>query len=204
MINQKTKNKDRVGCFGASDTKFIMSNWETKTFMDWWQTKVGTRQNDFKTLATITGTYLEHNIANHYAITHNEKIKTDRCVKLKKYALKVNLDCETKNRIIEIKTHKQTDKVWKVPKEYEWQVQVQMFATKKYNACIYAYALDDNDYQNYFLSIDNDRIDEIEIKYNKEWVEQEYLPRLIYFSNCLRNKKTPNKKNFEEIFKNEH
>lgn len=191
------KNKDRRGWFGASDVKFIMGNWTTSTFMDWWQTKLGTKVNLFSNVYTLSGSYKEHQIANHYAEKHNEKIFTDRQIKIRKYRLRVNLDCETKSKIIEIKTHKQTEKQWQIPKEYEWQVWVQMFATKKRNACIYAYGMTDEDYENFWLEIDDSRIEEIPITYNKGWVQKEMLPRLVYLCDCLKKKKTPNIKEFE-------
>lgn len=188
MINQK---KSRAFWFGASDTKFIMSNWNTSTFLEWWQTKIGVKSNNFKNIYTISGTYKEHSLANHYAETYNTKVVLDRQVKLRKYRLRVNLDCETKNKIVEIKTHKYNEKGWKMPKEYEWQVWVQMFATKKKSACIYAYAMKDEDYDNFWLPIEPERITEVEIEYNQEWVENQYLPRLVYLCKCLKKKKTP-------------
>lgn len=192
------KSKNRSDWFGASDTKFIMSNWDTKTFMDWWQTKLGIMNKDFQSLAMVTGTYQEHKIAKYYGVINNAKIKLDRQIKLRKLRLRVNLDCETKDKIIEIKTHKQTDGEWKMPKEYIWQVQVQMFATKKRMACIYVYALVEEDYNNFYLQIDNERISEIEIKYDEKWINEEYLPRLKYLAFCLRNKKTPKLNEFKE------
>lgn len=190
------KNKDRSGWFGASDIKFIMGNWETTTFIDWWQTKLGTKANSFSNVYTLSGTHKEHQLARHYAEKNNEKIYTDRQVKIRKLRLRVNLDCETKDKIIEIKTHKFTENKWKMPKEYEWQVWVQMFATKKRKACIYAYAMTEEDYNNFWLDIDNARVEEIPIEYNESWVEEEMLPRLVYLCKCLKKKKTPNIKEF--------
>lgn len=192
------KDKSRAGWFGASDTKFIMGNWTTSTFLEWWQTKLGTKTNNFKNIYTISGTYKEHSIANHYAETHNEKIFLDRQVKLRKYRLRVNLDCETKEKIVEIKTHKHSGKEWKIPNEYIWQVWVQMFATKKRKACIYAYGMTEDDYNNFWLPIDETRISETPIEYIDAWIQNQYLPRLVYLCKCLKKRKTPNMKEFLE------
>lgn len=191
-------NKDRTGLFGASDTKYIMSNWDTSTFMSWFQSKIGTKDNSFSNVYTISGSIKEHQLSDHYSETHKEKVILDRQVRLKKLKLRVNLDCETKTKIIEIKTHKYTESEWKMPKEYVWQVWVQMFATKKRVACIYAYAMKDEDYDNFFLPIDKERIDEIPIEYNEQWIKNEYLPRLVYLANCLIKRKTPN---YDEFLK---
>ena len=34
-------DQDRSGWFGASDTSYVMGNWHTKTFKDWWLKKMG-------------------------------------------------------------------------------------------------------------------------------------------------------------------
>lgn len=195
MIDQKSS---RAGWFGASDVKYIMGNWNTQTFMAWWLQKLGLSNKDFSNIYTLSGTYKEHSLADHYAQTHKTKVKLDRQVRIKKYRLRVNLDCETKDGIVEIKTHKNTNTTWKMPKEYEWQVQVQMFATKKRKACIYAYAMNEEDYYNFWEEIDKSRIEEIPIEYNEQWVNDEYLPRLVYLCKCLKKRKTPK---YEEFLK---
>ena len=40
-------DKDRSGYFGASDTSYIIGNWKTKTFTNWWLVKLGLAQNNF-------------------------------------------------------------------------------------------------------------------------------------------------------------
>ena len=193
MINSASS---RAYWFGASDVKFIMSNWKTATFMSWWTEKLGVTKKDLKTIYLVSGRYKEHQLANHYAETHNEKVILDRQVKLRQLRLRVNLDCETKKRIIEIKTHKYSEEAWKMPKEYVWQVWVQMFATGKRDACIYAYAMKEEDYENFFLPIDDKRIEEIPVEYNADWIAYDYLPRLVYLCKCLKQRKTPNYNEF--------
>lgn len=192
------KSQSRSGWFGASDTKFIMGNWETSTFMGWWLEKLGVNSKNIKTEAMIAGTYKEHEIAKYYSAQNNVAVNLDRQVKIRKYRLRVNLDCETKDKIIEIKTHKFSEKGWKCPKEYVWQVQVQMYATGKRNACLYAYALLDEDYDNFYLPIDDTRVEEIAVEYDEQWVKNEYLPRLVYLADCLKKKKTPKKEEYEK------
>lgn len=192
------KNHNRAGWFGASDTKFIMGNWSTSTFMNWWMEKLGVKQNTLKTEAMIAGSYKEHQIAQYYAEQNNTNVILDRQVKIRKYRLRVNLDCETNAQIVEIKTHKLSEKEWKLPKEYVWQVQVQMFATKKHKACIYAYALNDDDYNNFYLPIEEERAKEFNVEYDEVWINNEYLPRLKYLASCLKKRKTPKKEEYEK------
>lgn len=197
MINQQNKAKSRVGCFGASDTHFIMSNWGTATFMNWWQTKLGTKVNQFKNAATLAGTYKEHQIAKWYEESNNVKLTLDRKTKIKKLKLVVNLDAETKSEIIEIKTFRYDEK-WSMPKAYWQQVQVQMFATNKHNGMVLAYGLVDDDYDNFYLPVQKDRIKIINIDYDYTWIKEQYLPRLVYLASCLKKRKTPNINDFEE------
>ena len=53
MIDQKSS---RAGWFGASDCKYIMGNWNTVTFINWWQIKLGIKDSLFKNIYTIAGT----------------------------------------------------------------------------------------------------------------------------------------------------
>lgn len=51
---------------------------------------------------------------------------------------------------------------------------------------IVAYGLTENDYINYFNEIDKKRIEKIEVKYDKTFIEKEYLPKLQILSTCLK------------------
>lgn len=200
MINQKNKKKERVGKFGASDTTYIMMDWGTSTFINWWLGKLGFDKEHFTNIYLIAGTYEEHKIANWYKEKYNVKLKLDRKVsRLKrKYRLVVNLDAETKNTIVEIKTFRYQNKPFKCPKSYWQQVQVQMFATKKTDAKIVAYGLLEEDYNNFYLPISDDRIFEISIDYDNLWITNEYLPRLKFLKKCLKTREIPNLEKFEK------
>lgn len=192
-------SQDRSKWFGASDTRFIMGNWDTKTFMDWWQVKLGVKTNNFSNIYTIAGNANERKIANYIADKHNLKLKFDRQVRVRKLRLRVNLDAETKDSIIEIKTYKITDKEWKLSKAYWQQFQVELFGTKKRKGGIVAYGLLEEDYDNFFIEIDSSRIIEVPIAYDEQWINEQYLPRLVYLAHCLRKRKTPNINEFKEI-----
>ncbi len=192
------KDKSRKGWFGASDTRFIMGNWTTKTFMDWWQVKLGIKTNNFSNVYTIAGNANERKIANYIADKYNLELRFDRQVRIRKLRLRVNLDSETKDSIYEIKTYKITDKEWKLPNAYWEQYQVQLFGTRKRSGGIVAYGLLEEDYDNFFIEIDPSRIIEIPIAYDEKWIKEQYLPRLVYLAHCLRKRKTPNMNEFKE------
>ena len=177
-------SKDRSRWFGASDTSVICGNWNTRTFEDWWLIKLGISKSEFETIQTKTGTALEHRILQAVGVK-----KVDRQIKIRPYRLRVNLDGETREEISEVKTH--SSEVFKVTKAYWRQCQVEMFAANK-QCRIVAYRLLPEDYQNWFLPIDESRLSFHPIEYDPMWIHQEYLPKLRYLASCLKRGVWPN------------
>ena len=177
------KDQSRSGWFGASDTHYIMGNWNTETFRKWWLVKVGAMPSTFSgNKYTRAGTAYEHRILEHL------KIPTwDRQIRIKKYRLRVNLDGEDRKCIYEVKCLGEV----KISKAYWQQAQVEMFATKK-KLAIVIHKMSEEHYTNYFLPIEDGRISIHYIAYDKRWIEEEYLPRLRYLCRCLKEGKTPN------------
>jgi len=175
-------NKDRSGWFGASDTSYIVGNYQTETFKKWWLEKLGLRQSTINTKAMQAGTYFEHRILD----TIPGVIK-DRQITIPKLHLRVNLDGET-DIIHEVKTHK-VENPYKVPIGHKRQVLVQMYVAKK-EAEILSYGLTENDYKNYFNEIDSDRLQHHRIEYDEDFIT-EYLERLKYLNKCLREGRMP-------------
>lgn len=188
------RNKDRSKYWGASDTSKIMGNWNTKTFMELYLIKLGVSENNFSNTYLMAGNAYERRIAQSLELP----LKFDRCIKIPKLRLRVNLDAETKDCIYEIKTHKFTDKAWKMPIAYWQQCQVQMFATGKHKCKLVAYPMKDENYENFFLEVEKDKVEVFDIEYDEQWINTEYLPRLKYLTKCLKERKTPN---YEEFLK---
>ena len=179
-------SKDRSNYFGASDTQYIIGNWKTKSFEKWWLTKIGVHQNNFTNESMKAGTNYEHKILDALNIVDLEKDKQiiiDR--------LRVNLDGNTSTKIYEVKTYN-FEKSFKPPKSYVNQVLVQMYASNIKEACIVAYGLVESDYDNYFNEIDLDRLSFYEIEYDEQFINDVYLPRLNYLTECLKKGVMPN------------
>ena len=183
------KDKNRAGLFGASDTAKIMGNWETKTFAKWWCEKLGLFRNNMQTKYTTAGTYYEHKIATAIGEILGLKLKLDRQIKKRKLRVRVNLDAEDKKEVHEIKTFKECEN-WEPPKNYIMQVRVQMWATKK-KGNIWGYPMNEENYKNYFLPIDKNKLVRFEVKQDNKFIE-EYLLRVKYLSKCLRKGVYPN------------
>ena len=188
-------NHDRSGYIGASDTKYVVGNWSTKTFEKWWLKKIGIDTSNFQNKYTSAGTNFEHKIIDALGISNIEKDK-----QIIKGKLRVNLDANTKNKIYEIKTYGY-ERGFDLTrhKDYVNQVQVQMYISGIHNAEIVAYGLLENDYDNYFNEIDKERLSTHEIEYDESWIQEEYLKKEQYLEKCLIDGTFPNKKEFEEI-----
>jgi hypothetical protein len=188
-------DKSRAGWFGASDTATIMGNWETDTFARWWNVKLGITENNFSNQYTAAGTAYEHRILDFLGIKNR-----DRQIKMKKWnghsiRLRVNLDGED-DIIHEVKTHK--SEKFTVTKAYWMQAQVEMFASGK-RLVIGSYRLLDGDYDNFFNPIDPNRLGRHFVEYDPMWVQREYMPRLIYLTQCMKEGKFPCKAELQTL-----
>lgn len=171
----------------------VVGNWNTKTFENWWLIKLGLSQNNFSTEATKAGNNYEHKILQALNIPDLEmdkQIIIDR--------LRVNLDGNSEDCIYEVKTHR-IEKEFKVSKQYWRQAQVEMYAYNTRNLYIVAYALNEDDYNNYFNVIDIDRVKFNKVEYDEQFINNEYLPRLQILSECLKKGVFPNANYTEQL-----
>lgn len=180
MVN----SKDRSYYVGASDTSFVVGNWNTKSFENWWLEKIGIRKSDFQNEYTMAGNNYEHKILDSLGI----ELEKDK--QIIKDRLRVNLDGNTDTCIYEVKTHS-FEKEFKVSKQYWRQAQVEMYGSGIHKLVIVAYGLKENDYKNYFNKIDPERLEFFEIEYNEEFIQNEYLPRLDILTKCLEERSFP-------------
>jgi len=172
-------DKGRADWFGASDTSFIVGNYETATFKKWWLEKIGWKTNDFSNIAMTTGTHFEHKILDTI-----DGVRKDHQIIIPKLCLRVNYDGDKDKVIYEVKTHN-IEKPFKITKSYWRQAQVEMYAMDTKEVYIVSYGLTENDYKNYFTPIDKDRIVFTKVEYDEEFINNEYLPKLKYLCECL-------------------
>lgn len=172
-------SQDRSYYIGASDTSYVVGNWNTKSFDNWWLTKLGLYKSDFTNEAMKAGNNYEHKILDALGIEGLEKDK-----QFIKGRLRVNLDGNTEDCIYEVKTYN-AKKEFKVSKQYWRQAQVEMFGSEIQKLNIVSYALLEEDYKNFYNEIDSDRIKLIPIEYDSKFILEEYLPKLDILSYCL-------------------
>lgn len=185
-------SKDRSGWFGASDVGYIIGNWETKSFANWWLEKIAFHSNDFTNEAMLAGTHYEHKILDF--IKAPEK---DKQIKIPELLLRVNLDGNSDDTIFEVKTYR-WEKGFKLPVRYKRQVWVQLYASGLKKAFVVAYGLTDKDYKNFFNDIDSNRLSFYEIEPNDAFINEEFLPELKYLVFCLDKGVFPRKEQFEK------
>ena len=192
------KDQDRSGWFGASDTNMVLAtNYNTKTFKQWWSVKLGEQEPDFKgSIYTDAGNKYEHPILR--AI--NEKIEFDRQIRIERLLLRVNYDGDFDGTIYEVKTHK-AEKDYEVTKSHWRQSQVEIFAYKEMQEelelppfkrlYIVSYGLYPDEYYKEYdgVEIDFSRIKFNEIKYDKHFTKGVYLPLLKQKARALRKGK---------------
>lgn len=173
-------SKDRSGWFGASEVDKIVGNWNTKSWLDWWLVKMGVAKNDIETVAMNAGTHKEHQILEYVS----PFMETDKQIIIPELRLRINLDGNVDKRIFEVKTHS-AERQFKPSKKQIQQVVVQMYGYKSNEAEIVSYALTEEDYRNYFLPIDPERLKFHPIPYDGQWIGSIFLPRITYLADCL-------------------
>lgn len=141
---------------------------------------MGVARNDIETVAMNAGTHKEHQILEYVS----PLMETDKQIIIEPLRLRINLDGNVRDHIYEVKTHS-AEKVFKPSKKQVQQVNVQMFGYKTNVADIVSYALTEEDYKNYFLPIDPERLKYHPISYDERWIETVFLPRITYLADCL-------------------
>lgn len=189
-------SQDRSGWFGASDTNMVLNtNYNTKTFKQWWAVKLGEQESDFKgSIYTDAGNKYEHPIL----LAINENMNLDRQIIIDKHLLRVNYDGDFNGTIYEVKTHK-SDKEYEISTTHWRQTQVEMYSYKTMaeelglppfkRLYIVSYALDSDDYYSEQADVDFSRVKFHEVKYDKSFIKGEYLPELKQKARALKKGK---------------
>lgn len=183
---------------GASDTSMVIAdNRQTKTWRQWWLVKLGEIESTFRgSIYTEAGNKYEHGILK--AIS--EETTLDRQIIIEKLKLRVNYDGDLDGTIYEVKTHK-AENDFEISKQYWRQAQVEMYAYKTMEKelelppfkklYIVSYPLYPDEYYTHRedIVIDMKRVKFNPIKYDKQFVKGEYLPKLKECARALKKGK---------------
>ena len=191
---------DRSGYFGGSDSRYVLAkNRNTASFMEWWDVKLGiSPHTPFETRYTRAGNLYEPHILEAV----DPDVVRDGQIIYEKYLLRINYDGWNDGTIYEVKTH-QAKKDFKVTKDYYAQCQAEMFVYKKMHnkwflppfkrLVLVSYPLyeDEYDVEDGEIEIVPSRICTQEVKYDKDWVQAEYIPKVKELSRALKKGKYP-------------
>ncbi len=178
------QDKRRAFWIGASDTSYVMGNWCTKTFKAWWMEKLGLRTNTLNTKAMKVGNAYEHKILDYAC----PKAKKDAQVLVPELSLRVNYDGLDGNTVYEVKTY--SGEKFNLSKKYWQQAQAELFALIRSGVqdpqiYILAYHVGEDEYANYFKSIDENKLSWHKISYDENFAK-EYENKLKYLSECMK------------------
>ena len=174
-------SQDRSYYIGGSDVEKDIGNWNTKTWFNWWTQKLGIDNSHFDNVYTLAGTHFEHRILESLGIP----LKFDRQFINEDLRLRVNLDADNGVINFECKTTKDDINLFKPPKKYIHQTQVQMFGSGLRQTKLVVYQLTAEDYENFFRPIDPKRLRIFDVPYDEKWVNGAYLPKHLILRDCL-------------------
>lgn len=174
-------SQDRSYYIGASDVEKVIGNWKTKTWLKWYMQKLAINNDHFDNVYTLAGTHFEHRILESLGVP----MEFDKQFIIEELRMRVNLDGNTDDCNYECKTTKEDINLFKPPKKYINQTQVQMFGSKIRHTKLVVYQLVEEDYENFFRPIDPERRRVFDIPYNEEWVNGIYLPKHLILRDCL-------------------
>lgn len=181
-------SQDRSYYIGASDVDKVIGNWKTETWLKWWMQKLGINNDHFNNVYTLAGTHFEHRILESLGLL----LEFDKQFINEELRLRVNLDANTEDCNYECKTTKEDINLFKPPKKYINQTQVQMYGSGIHHTKLVVYQLVEEDYDNFLRPIDPRRRRIIDIPYDDKWVNGVYLPKHLILRDCLVKGVLPN------------
>lgn len=181
-------SQDRSYYIGASDVDKVIGNWKTETWLKWWMQKIAINNDHFNNVYTLAGTHFEHRILESLGIP----LEFDKQFINEDLRLRVNLDANSEDTNFESKTTKEDINLFKPPKKYINQTQVQMFGSGLRKTKLVVYQLTEDDYDNFFRPIDPQRLRVFDIPYDEQWVNGIYLPKHLILRDCLVKGVLPN------------
>lgn len=180
-------DKDRSGYFGGSEASRVVGKWTSDTFKNWWMVKLGFYKGEgFETKAMRMGNWYEHAILEAW----DSGISQDEQIILEDIKLRVNYDGINGTHIYEVKTSQD----FKLTAAYKAQAQVEMYALRQRSGdaslSFLVYPIGEQEKLNYFTPIDREKITEIPIEYDEEFIK-EFLENLKILNKCLAEGRMP-------------
>jgi len=177
--------KSRAYWLGASDASRIVGNRNTETWQKWWTEKLGLYSEHFQNRYTLAGTNYEHRILRAVEKDRMIRLELDKQIRMEDLRVRINYDGVYGNSIYECKTYS-AGKMFKVTKDYWRQAQMEMWGLGSDDLSIVAYPLDEENYNNYWLAIDREKLEYHKVERDDEFIEKKLLPNILELAECIK------------------
>lgn len=176
---------DRESFIGGSEANMLYANYNTKTFIKWWEHKLtGLPSPKFTNINMSVGTILESEIIDLYEKKHNVKGIRD-LQEIKGFA-RASTDYVLYNKVCDVKASNKAFEWFlneRVPINYKRQLIHYCYVFELDEASIIAYQVDDDLIKEPFSELDQNKLFEIEVPITKKDIEKHRL-KVEYLEHC--------------------
>src|SRR5699024_4027370 len=185
MINVLEGRSDYIG---GSEANMIYMGYDTKTFKQWWQTKLeGIDEESPHNLHMAVGTILEHDVLDLYERIHKKTGERDGCSV--KGIARANTDYVTDDKVSDVKVSTKAQE-WhekgKVPIQYRRQLIHYCYVLNMSQASIIAYQSSEELLNNPFIDLSENDLYEIEVEIKDSDIKK-HQQIIEYLELCKEN-----------------
>lgn len=183
-----TELDNRCDYIGGSEANMIYMGYDTKTFKQWWQTKLeGIDEESPHNLHMAVGTILEHDVLDLYERINKKTGERDGCSV--KGIARANTDYVTDDKVSDVKVSTKAQE-WhekgKVPIQYRRQLIHYCYVLNMSQASIIAYQSSEELLNNPFIDLSENDLYEIEVEIKDSDIKK-HQQIIEYLELCKEN-----------------
>jgi len=183
-----TETASRANFIGGSEANMIYMGYDTKTFKQWWQTKIeGIDEESPHNLHMAVGTILERDVLDLHESIHGTTGERDGC-SIKGIA-RANTDYVTNDKVSDVKVSTKAQewhKKGKVPIQYRRQLIHYCYVLNMSQASIIAYQSSEELLNNPFIDLSENDLYEIEVEIKESDIKK-HQQIIEYLELCKEN-----------------
>ncbi len=176
---------NRESFIGGSEANMLYANYDTKTFIKWWEHKLtGFPTPSFTNINMSVGTILESDIIDLYEAKHRVSGERD-LQKIKRFA-RASTDYILDDKVADVKASNKAFEWFlndRVPINYKRQLIHYLYVFGLNRASIIAYQVDDNVLREPFSELDPNKLFEIEVPITEKEILT-HKTKLEYLEYC--------------------
>ena len=183
-----TELDNRCDYIGGSEANMIYMGYDTKTFKQWWQTKLeGIDEESPHNLHMAVGTILEHDVLDLYERIHKKTGERDGCSV--KGIARANTDYVTDDKVSDVKVSTKAQE-WhekgRAPIQYRRQLIHYCYVLNMRQASIIAYQSSEELLNNPFIDLSENDLYEIEVEIKDSDIKK-HQQIIEYLELCKEN-----------------